>query len=325
MKIKQVMTAALAAAALVVGLAGCTTSATPTSMCAFIVGDGQGGNDANVHQVAYPGQNVNVGNGESAVYVPCNSRNYVVNDGSATDAQGNRVGDRFTPVIGYTSSGTRIEVYVTAFWTLNQDEDAMNEFYAFCHKYTCAAPASESGSANYASPGWNGMLAENFSPTIDALVLEYTSEFDDTIWSGHDVDQYAALADQLSNNFNEAMRPRTGVEEDFFCGSGNSGWSDPDNPGEGSFECTNVRFEVTAVEAADAGIANLAEELTQAELETQVNQQAYEAAQARYGDEAGYWLGVQDAIAACGESEVACVINVGEGNASPAVDVSTPE
>jgi hypothetical protein len=65
--------------------AGGTTAAS----CAFIVGNGTSGYDAKVHKVIYPGQSVPVLEHENGYYVPCNSRNFIVNDGSIKDANGN--------------------------------------------------------------------------------------------------------------------------------------------------------------------------------------------------------------------------------------------
>ena len=95
-------------------IAACSNAATTTASCAFIVGDGQSGHDAKLHKVVYPGQAVHVGAEEDVSYVPCNSRNYIINDGTVTNANGERVGDRDKLIEATTSAGVPITVAVPA-------------------------------------------------------------------------------------------------------------------------------------------------------------------------------------------------------------------
>lgn len=295
----------------------------PAAMCSYIIGNGKDGHDSKVHEIVYPDFNVGYDeNSEVARYVPCNSRNFLINDGTKVNANNERVGDRFTPSVGYTKQGTQINVYTSAYWTLNQSDDAMRKFWELCYKYTCASSDSSAGAANFSTPGWNGMLGENFGPTIDQVILEATAEIDDAVWQKHDPKLYDELSKRMSELFAGKMRARTGYDVDLFCGSGNSGWTNPNKPGEGEFTCTNVRFVVDVVDAADAGVVEQANEQTQTQLELAANQQRYDAAVKLYGDLAAYWLGLQDTIKLCNESGSAtCVINIPSPNGG---DDSTP-
>jgi predicted small secreted protein len=73
----------LAAVLLLVSVlvAGCNSAATTAASCSFIAGNGQNNSDAKLHSIVYPGQVVSLGQNETATYVPCNSRNYIITDG----------------------------------------------------------------------------------------------------------------------------------------------------------------------------------------------------------------------------------------------------
>ena len=72
-------------------LSSCSVAASPAS-CAFIVGDGTGigSSDSNLRDIVYPGQDIVYDSGDANVsYVPCNSRNFIINDGSVKSAHWN--------------------------------------------------------------------------------------------------------------------------------------------------------------------------------------------------------------------------------------------
>lgn len=288
-------------------LMACTTS-TATASCAFVVGDGIG-NDADLREVIYPGQQVYINTDEVVSYVPCNSRNYIINDGTVKNANGETVGDRDRLVIAYTKTGVPITIAVRALWTLNQSEAAMQEFYKVCFKYQCASTEDIGGDINFATAGWNGMLAENFGTTLDTVARMAASEIDDTIWSMHDPKQYQALADKMSAYFADVMRANLGYSVDLFCGSGNSTWSDPDNPGTGSFTCTPVRIVVDDVQRGEIQEDESTEGLQD------IYEQRLNNAKALYGSGAEYWLGLMDAIEKCKSAgSVTCIFNIGNAD-----------
>lgn len=289
----------------------------PSAMCGYIIGDGKDGRDNRVHKIVWPNQNIDYNQDKEDVrYVPCNSRNFIINDGSIFNANGQQVGDRFTPIVAYTNSGTPIKIHASAFWTLNQDEEALNRFYELCYKYNCASDEPESGNANFSTPGWNGLLGENFGSSIDGVALASAGTIGDEIWQKHDPALYEQLAKQMSEKFAEEVRKKTGYNVDLFCGSGNSGFQDEQNHKD--FNCTNVRFVIDKVDVADAGLSGQNTKATQAEQDKQLNADRLAAAKEIYGDSAAYWLGLQDTIDKCRQAQSTCVINLGGGN-SPVV------
>ena len=296
-------------------LIACTSTSTTTSSCGFIVGDGSNNGDAKLHKVVYSGQSTHVGDHENISYVPCNSRNYIINDGSVKNANGDKVGDRFTLITATTKSGVPITIAATGLWTLNQSDKALRDFYTVCFKYTCASNQDKGGGANFSTPGWNGMLAENFGPTMDRVARIAAIKADDSIWTNHDPAKYKALADDMSAAFADAMRANLGYPEDLFCGSGNSRWNDPDKPGEGDFTCSPVRITVDDVQRGNVK----SDENTQGAVS--LNTQRLKNAQALYGPDAGYWLALQDVIDKCGVSKATCIFNIGGSTSSPAVPV----
>lgn len=291
-----------------------TDAATSTASCAFVLGDGQSGRDAKLHKVLYPGEQVDLeedgsGNDTEVVqYFPCNSRNFIINDGTVKNANGEQVGDRFTPVIGYTTTGVPIEMAVTAYWTPNQAQAAMPKFFDLCFKYQCASSADIGGGENYSTAGWNGMLGENFGPSIDIVGLKASATVSDDVWKKHDPALYEQLSNTMSAEFADAVRATTGYTQDIFCGSGNSGWKNPDAPGEGEFTCTPVRFRVTAVNRAKV------EDSEGTQGAEEINKQLLAAAIAKYGEDGAFWLALQDTIAKCKNAGTACVFNFGGSN-----------
>ena len=105
----------------------------------------------------------------------------------------------------------------------------------------------------------------------------------------------------MSAAFMETIRARTGFNVDLFCGSGNSGWSDPETPGAdgNAFTCTQVRFDNANIKAKDSSVQNNASATSQVKLDTEANQARYDKSVPLYGDQTHYWLGVQDAVSKC--------------------------
>jgi hypothetical protein len=293
--------------ALVTIVAACDNQATSSASCAYLAGDGQSGRDSLVHRVIWPGQKVRVETGEKLTYVQCNSRNFLITDGTVRDANGETIGDRQQPVKATTTSGVPIEVGVTAYWTLNQSEEAMRHFYDVCFKFNCASTNDISGETNNATPGWNDLLGENFGPALERSVRLAAFETDDSIWRSNDPLQFQALADKTSAFFADEVRKTLGYPEDLFCGSGNSNWDDPSKPGEGTFTCSPVRIVTDFVRRGKIS----SDEST--EGAKTINQQRLENAQALYGLNAGYWLALQDTVEKCRSSAgTTCIFNVGE-------------
>lgn len=133
------------------------------------------------------------------------------------------------------------------------------------------------------------------------------------IWKTHDPAQYEALGDAMSAVFAEKIRQNLGYSQDLFCGSGNSQWDNPDKPGEGTFSCSPVRIIIDDVQR----VTVQADESTAGALS--INAQRLSNAKAIYGDNAEYWLGLQDTIEICGKVGATCVFNIGGTTYTPAV------
>jgi hypothetical protein len=301
-----------------VALSACNENqATTTDKCGFVKGNGDSGHNARIHKVIYPGATFHVGQYEEFKRFPCNSRNYIINPPGEKNANNDPVGDRHVPVIAYTNKRTKVITWLTAYWTVNQTRSVLqNEFAPLCLKYSCWSGKSGSGDANFATPGWNGMLAENFGPSIDQTMLEVMHQFDDSVWRDHNPEQKKQLEEKLSEAFAANVRATTGYTDDLFCGSGNSGWKDPSKPGQGDFKCTNVRFEIKDIEPADSTLQQQTTKVNAKQAQVQANKDELDIAKAKYGDQAGYWLGVQDTASACRVGST-CVINVSSSGVTP--------
>lgn len=312
MNIKSKLRRAIVAAAVVVtaaaGLTACSGLATPTGMCGWVVGDGQNGNDAKIHDTVWPDEKVNYDSGsETTRFVPCGPRNYIIVDGGET-------GDWQRPLEALTSTGTPVKVTIDALWQLNQDKNTLASFAELCNKYECYTTDATAGDANFATDGWNGMLRENFLPAIQNAVKQVMPQFDDDIWKIQSPETLAEFQSKVSEAFMETIRARTGYNVDLFCGSGNSDWSDPENAGAdgNTFNCTQVRFDSAVVKAVSAETQNSASAGNQVTLDTEANQARYDKSFPLYGDQTNYWLGVQDTVAKC-PSGSTCNIYLGSG------------
>lgn len=317
LKIAAVIAGLLMAAG---ALTACTGSAaTPLGSCAYVLGDGQSGRDASIKRLSWPGGNAKVASDEIAQYVACSPRNYIVNDGKRKNAAGETIGDLTTPFIAKTKDGTEVYVQLRLDWILNQSAEGLTEFYPFCHKFTCYDTTSDGGEQNSATPGWNKMLGETFPDALKPLVEGAIGEATDAIWKTKDVTENEAAATYIANNFADKVRPMTGASVDLFCGTGNSEWVDPLKVGEdGEWKCGNVFVTITDVKPVNEEVSNTDQEQSLAEQQKAANTAIREAAEERYGSDAGYWLGIQDSIEKCKES-VTCVINLGNGSVSPLV------
>lgn len=219
-------TAGTALAVLIAGLAlsGCSAKA-QADQCAFVVGNGVG-DTRQVKHVELPGEKVNKGDDED-YYIPCNARNYIItNDPDAGDRHTPiqaRTGDAVQDTVSGQSAGTLIpgtpvNIQLSMFWTPNQDKAVLKDFWAFCRKYSCATsdPAGDN-TENFASPGWNGMLRENFPFALQRAANTVLREFKPDVWNQPAV--WQTVADKLGPAFMDQIRAASGTTHDFFCSS----------------------------------------------------------------------------------------------------------
>jgi hypothetical protein len=301
---------AISVAALTLG--GCSSVATTSAKCGFIVGDSN--TDRSVHDVVYPGQSISLNDNEAVKYIQCNQRNFLVTTGYK-NANGDVVGDLTVPIQGFTKDGARVNVYLGMYWTPNQNKNVMlKSFFPWCDKYNCYTEDQDNeGNVNSSSKGWNNMLGETVPIAMTSSLQPVLKQQSDNIWKTGD--NWADIEAQLGDVFQANLRKQIGATSDVMCGSGEtSGWSSG-KAGEGTFNCGKVRFVITDVKNADLAQQALANQESAQKLAEAVNTAKRKAAQAAYGTQADYWLGVQDTVAKCKEAGVNCTVVVG-GNVS---------
>lgn len=302
MALKFRLIASIAGLALIAGgMSACSAEAV-TSECVLIVGNG-GSEPHVVKKVVYPGESVGDEGDDWKKYLPCGPRNFIINPPNDKN-----YGDRHTPSVGWTNASAdgkspamQVKVWSTANWELNQNLAVLKDFWVFCQKYGCSSDQSQDNSANFSSPGWNGMLGENMSPAIDRAVAKALLKFSPELWRSQD--QWGKLAGEISNNImNELKDPLSG--HPFFCGRG----SDSRNKGE----CKPIKFTIDqpGVEPVDAQIVQITNNAQAATADQLQDQQRIDRTNKLYGPYADYYRGLQDTIDKC-KSADKCQIYVG--------------
>lgn len=312
------MVAALMAA-LGMGFTACTEQATTSDMCAYTQGDGANGNDAKVHKVYYPNQRVDRGVSEKSFFFPCNARNLRFTPGS-TDV--NAKGEPISYIIARTNTGVEVRVELTAYWTLNQDRDVLiRDTIPLMAKSQAATSDPNVRNANFSTDGWSrGLLGENLTPKLQSTTFDVIGAMGDDVWKNPKLK--ADVAKKVSDQFMINVKAATGTTSDVFCGSGeSSGWKNPDAPGAdgNTYNCGNIRIDVTLIEPTDNTLLTNQAKASQADEEAATNEKILEAAKKKYGPDAGKYLAQQDAIKACKEAGMK-VCSVGENGG---VTVST--
>lgn len=284
-------------------LASCQDTKAFPSQCAYIIGNGSG-DSHQIKQIIRPGGQVHKGD-DIAEFVPCNSRNFIVTAQADT-------GDRKEPALGRTAASASapalpVKGYLRSYFTLNQSNDALRAFLPFCEKYGCyeTDPDKVTGGSNYSTPGWNGMLRENYSLVIDKVFRDAVAKQPPNIWQ--DQASWPKVAEYMSAHFAEEMRSATGSQENFFCGS----WS---KNGERTETCTPVRFDIDSISPQDDQVATIQQQTALAQQQKALNDAKAKATASRYGPLSNYYNGLQDTIAACKEAGQSCTIIVGGGN-----------
>lgn len=300
------------AAVAIAGLSACSAQSTHEAMCAYVIGDGLG-DSRNIKDIITPGEKEYTVDDQTR-FVPCNARNYAF----VPNLEGG--GDSAKPVVFKTKSvdgvpGTEMRAYVTAYFQLNQNEEAMRAFWPFCSKYDCASTSDEtSGDVNFASAGWVGTLNESVQPASLRAAAEVGPQFGLEV-----VEQssWPALADAMTKVMNDKLRVITQSKHDFFCGS----YTQED----GKENCTPIRFEVDKVEPTDPAVAaslaargRIDSDKARVAAERELGIAQREAAQQKYGSETDRVLGDLARIQACKEAGTACTMVFGS-SASVAV------
>jgi hypothetical protein len=333
----RALVVSLAGLGLILSLAACAneTTATTSALCAVVTGNGLEGNDRQIKKTVLPDQNFDHDEYNHEVgFFPCGPRNYIINDGTVLNANGDKVGDRPSPTVVWTKAEPnadpakakpriKLNIWTSAFWTPNQGQ--LEAFYRLCAKYAeCISKTPASGDANFSTKGWNGMLGENFGSTVDKVALlnmvgrghdKKVTGFTSDIVS--DPEQWIALQNAMSSDFMAEIRPKTGETADLFCASGTGGWPDKAKPGVGEFECHPVRIQIDRIEPADPDVRKQMESEGALQQEQLNLQKRIQIAKDLYGEHWAYFLGIQDSIKACQASDKPlCTIVVGGASGS---------
>lgn len=300
--VRKAVAAGLAASAAGVTLAltGCTTAVPGIGECAATTNGGFGSSGQGVTSVVHPGDQFQVGNGDTAWYWPCNDRNFVT---SATIPGADRKAPEYAvrTAAGDGTPGMPVYVWTTIYFTPTQNDAAMKKFLAFCFKYTCATQNPQSPTdtlAHSSSPGWENMLIENMGPAIDRASQVAVQKYGPTLWT--DQAAWDQLGNSITADLNAQLDKETQTTTPYFCG--------PDSTQGPDGVCTQMTVVVSNVTPADQSVVTNYNKQVAAEQATAANAARLKGAQELYGSEAGYWLGVQDAEADCPK---ACTIYLG--------------
>lgn len=307
--IKAVSIAAVAALGLSL-LTGCSAKAYP-DQCALIVGSGAG--DAHqVKKVFLPGEKVSKGDDQS-YFLPCGDRNYEVqpngDDPHTTALDSITKGDSNSP-------GIPVKIQLNLFFTLNENKDALKEFWAdLCRKYQCASTKADNGdqsSTRFSTSGWLALLRENFTPALQRAAREATSDFGTDLWQQQGQANWPKLAQEISTKFMTEIKAPTNAKYNFFCATGS-------NFTKG--QCSPVGVTIQSVQPADSSVKNIYNQGIAQDQQQTLNKKRVSQAKQLYGQYWAYFLGLQDTIAKChGNAE--CIVSIGGGSA-PAVTLPT--
>lgn len=284
-----------------VALTACSQAQPAISQCAIVTNNGFGASSQDITALVRPGGKVDIGNNQIAWYYPCDARNYV------TMPVG---GDRQSPMSvrtgpGKNQPGMPVQVWTAVYWTPNESDAAMKAFLPFCLKYGCASQdyqtdQSVADSAHFSTPGWNGMLAENFGPAIDRATQDVIGQFGPDLWVDHS--QWSKLGTLIAQNLDAELAKETGSSIPFFCGDSSTPTT-----------CTSMQVVVNNVTPTDPQVQQLYDQQIAAENSIAVNTARLNAAKELYGPYAQYFLGLEDLANQC----KTCTIYVGAPNTVP--------
>lgn len=290
-------------------LSACGKVQTTTAQCAVLIHNGYF-DSRHVEAVVLPGQRHSKNNVQ-VHYLYCNARNYIVGPN----------GDLTSPIQAKTAAdatgdGTPVDVELTAYFTTNENTDAIKAFLPFCEKYNCFSPKDNTNNTQLdksSSSGWNNMLAENFPNAIKRSTQEAMLQFPTNIWN--DTSQWPKVADAIQADFSQQILTQTESTVHFFCGQGASATT-----------CPPVRFSIESIQPTDPKIRQIynqqVEQQQEQELAVQqgkTNAAVLAAAKQEYGSLANYFLGLQDTIAKC-QNNAQCIVSIG-GTTQPSVNV----
>lgn len=274
-------------------LSACTTAVPGIGECAATTNGGFGSSGQGVSSVVHPGDQFQVGSGDTAWYWPCNDRNFVT---SATIPGADRKAPEYAvrtaadPKSG--TPGMPVYVWTSIYFTPTQNNAAMKKFLAFCFKYTCATQNPQSPTdtlAHSSSPGWENMLIENMGPAIDRASQTAVQKYGPTLWT--DQDSWDQLGNDIAAGLNAQLDKETQTTTPYFCGADST--QGPDGT------CTQMTVVVNNVTPADSTVITNYNKEVAAEQATAANAARVKAAKDLYGPYAYYELMLADEAAQC--------------------------
>lgn len=285
-------------------LSACSHATPSIGQCAIVTGRGVGDRQ-DIKHVVHPGIKVTKGSHERAWYFPCNVRNYV------TGKDGDRgVSQAVKTATGKGSApGMPVYVYSRLTWQLNQDDKALRAWFPFCLKYGCATNKSQDSSSNAAltrssDPGWNAMLAENVGPALDLATRmaladpALAAKFGPGLWQ--DQAAWPELEKAIQSHLAAALAQTSGLSTQWLCA-----------PTTNDKVCAVPPVHITDIEPTSGQIKTQYEQQVAAENAAAVNEARLSAARKLYGDQAPYWLGLQDSMQKCADQGKTCTFYVG--------------
>lgn len=301
------------AVALALAIAACTHVQPSLGQYAIVTGHGALSNQQ-VMQVVQPGDSVNQGDGTTVWYFPGNYRNYV------TLPQN---GDRGNPQATVTGKGANGDVGMSDYtWTYvgfqvnpaiaNQAGNyaVATAFLKFCLKYACASTQAQNDTANAgqvrsSDPGWENMLNEVMPRAIDDATQAAIVGYGPDLWINRA--QWKAYGAAIAANLTGELETLSGSGNlPYFCG-----------PGSTESDCTPLSVTIQNVTPVDPDVQAQYNKQVSAQYAQQAAASRLKAAQAIYGPDANWFLGVQDTITMCQSKGVSCNIYLGNAPVTP--------
>lgn len=267
-----------------------------------------------VQDVVLPGESINGNDGTTVWYFPGNYRNYV------TLPQN---GDRNNPQATVTGPGPNKEVGMSDYtWTyvgfqVNPAIDTKANNYAvataflrFCLKYACASTTAQNDTANAgqirsSDPGWENMLNEIMPRAIDDATQTAIVGYGPDLWINRA--KWKQYGIDIAKNLNGELETLSGSGSlPYFCG-----------PGSTTTKCTPLSVTIQNVTPTDSDVVTQYNKQVSAQYAQQASASRLHAAQAVYGPDAYWFLGVQDTIGMCQNKGITCNIYLGNAPVTP--------
>ena len=307
---RVVLPAVVAAAAL--GLAACTHVQPSLGQYAIVTGHGALSTQQ-VQDVVLPGDSINGNDGTTVWYFPGNYRNYVTLPQNS---------DRNNPQAVTTGPGPDKEVGMSVHtWTYigfqvnpaiaNKANNyaTATAFLRFCLKYACATndaqnDTNNAGQVRSSDPGWENMLNEVMPRAIDDATQTAIQKYGPD--SRINRAQWKAYGLGIAANLTGELNTLAGSTIPYFCG-----------PGSTETNCTPLSVTIQNVTPVDSDVVTQYNKQVSAQYAQQASAARLRAAQAVYGLDANWFLGVQDTISMCQSKGVSCNIYLGNAPVTP--------